>query len=344
MDSRKREEEELEGEGAGRLNSSQESQGSQCVLDTTVYPEDYVSKLFHDIDWSSRVQKPRSEQQWLESESWDRNSYTCRYLQYQCEEGQIDLDNPFHIEESNLARTRLFKKTKRRKEGEEGGAELSLVTEGIKEIGSKEGEDSEDDYMDEYGNIKEDKPKVVKDKPVKESKNEMKKSKGKQEKSRKHPHKPPTEDKRSAPKWRDYDNVKDDLNTASLAKCYQNPREEQQAALSVVSTQIVFPRLSSLSWREQEIFLQQLELARQGRLAELPGHNLQQYHNMVELVQEEQQEFRSFAREVFSYRCPPLEEDLLKYATEYRAARMRRLQEQLPRWWDRLKEIRCGSV
>ena len=172
----------------------------------------------------------------------------------------------------------------------------------------------------------------------------MKKSKGKQEKSRKHPHKPPTEDKRSAPKWRDYDNVKDDLNTASLAKCYQNPREEQQAALSVVSTQIVFPRLSSLSWREQEIFLQQLELARQGRLAELPGHNLQQYHNMVELVQEEQQEFRSFAREVFSYRCPPLEEDLLKYATEYRAARMRRLQEQLPRWWDRLKEIRCGSV
>ena len=36
-------------------------------LDTEVYPQDYVSQLFNNIDWSSRVKHPRSEERWVES-------------------------------------------------------------------------------------------------------------------------------------------------------------------------------------------------------------------------------------------------------------------------------------
>ena len=36
-------------------------------LYTMVYPQDYVSQLFNNIDWSSRVKHPRSEERWVES-------------------------------------------------------------------------------------------------------------------------------------------------------------------------------------------------------------------------------------------------------------------------------------
>ena len=90
-------------------------------LDTEVYPQDYVSQLFNNIDWSSRVKHPRSEERWVESDTWDKQSYTMRYLEYKVEVDQVDLTNPFHIEESNLVRSRLVKRQKKKdKVGVEG--------------------------------------------------------------------------------------------------------------------------------------------------------------------------------------------------------------------------------
>ena len=44
-----------------------------------------------------------------------------RYLEYKVEVDQVDLTNPFHIEESNLVRSRLVKKQKKKdKVGVEG--------------------------------------------------------------------------------------------------------------------------------------------------------------------------------------------------------------------------------
>ena len=81
-------------------------------LDTKEYPSDYVSDLFNSIDWGSRVKNPRSETRWIDPGSWDSSSYTMKYLEYKIEDGQVDLTNPFHIEESNKIRTRLDKKSK----------------------------------------------------------------------------------------------------------------------------------------------------------------------------------------------------------------------------------------
>ena len=90
--------------GREMSNTSNES------LDTSVHPEDYVDSLFRNIDWNSRKKKPMSEERWLEPETWRTHSYTMKYLSYQLEEGQVDISNPFHIEEGNKIRSRLEKK------------------------------------------------------------------------------------------------------------------------------------------------------------------------------------------------------------------------------------------
>ena len=81
-------------------------------LDSKTYPKDFVSDLFNSINWDERVRNPRPERHWIDPASWDSKSYSVKYLEYKIETGQVDLTNPFHVEESNKIRSRLDKKTK----------------------------------------------------------------------------------------------------------------------------------------------------------------------------------------------------------------------------------------
>ena len=85
------------------------------TLDTKTYPEDFVSRMFNSIDWEARKKTPRSHTEWISIETLrdPEKSYTEKYLSYRVEEGQVDLSNPFHIEESNKIRGRLEKKNKK---------------------------------------------------------------------------------------------------------------------------------------------------------------------------------------------------------------------------------------
>ena len=85
------------------------------TLDTKTYPEDFVSRMFNSIDWEARKKTPRSNTEWISAETLRNESlsYTEKYLNYKVEEGQVDLSNPFHIEESNKIRGRLEKKKKK---------------------------------------------------------------------------------------------------------------------------------------------------------------------------------------------------------------------------------------
>ena len=83
-----------------------------CSLDSKTYPKDFVSELFNSINWDERVRNPRPERHWIDPASWDSKSYSMKYLEYKIEEGQVDLTNPFHIEECNKIRSRLDKKSK----------------------------------------------------------------------------------------------------------------------------------------------------------------------------------------------------------------------------------------
>ena len=86
----------------------------QYELDTAVHQPDYVDTLFNNIDWDARKKKPLSEKRWLEPETWETHSYTMKYLNYKIEEGQVDISNPFHIEEGNMIRSRLMKKREKK--------------------------------------------------------------------------------------------------------------------------------------------------------------------------------------------------------------------------------------
>ena len=90
------------------------SDTSQDVLDTVVHKPDYVDSLFNNIDWNARSKKPMSEKRWLEPQTLDTHSYTMKYLNYKIEEGQVDITNPFHIEEGNIIRSRLMKKREKK--------------------------------------------------------------------------------------------------------------------------------------------------------------------------------------------------------------------------------------
>ena len=90
------------------------------------------------------------QERWVESETWAKKSYTVRYLEYKVEVEQVDLTNHFHIVESNLVRSRLVKKQKKKdKVGVEG---LNMETDGGKVVDTvKEGEDGDDEdgnYLD----------------------------------------------------------------------------------------------------------------------------------------------------------------------------------------------------
>ena len=92
-----------------------ETQKTHEGPDTKVYPDDYVTQLFNNIDWNSRKKsQSKPETTWLESDTWRSSSYTMKYLNYQLEEGQVDLTNPFHIEEGNKIRSRLERKKGRK--------------------------------------------------------------------------------------------------------------------------------------------------------------------------------------------------------------------------------------
>ena len=99
---------------ADRMDAPETSNDSSfdSTLDTKTYPSDYVSDMFNKITWGARVKNPRSVKHWLDPGTWDEYSYTRKYLEYKIEEGQVDLTNPFHIEESNKLRSRLVKKSK----------------------------------------------------------------------------------------------------------------------------------------------------------------------------------------------------------------------------------------
>ena len=99
---------------ADRMDAPETSNDSSfdSTLDTKTYPSDYVSDMFNKITWGARVKNPRSVKRWLDPGTWDEYSYTRKYLEYKIEEGQVDLTNPFHIEESNKLRSRLVKKSK----------------------------------------------------------------------------------------------------------------------------------------------------------------------------------------------------------------------------------------
>ena len=321
-------------------NSSDITDSPNTSLDTSldkeVYPQDYVSELFNKIDWSSRVKNPRSEDRWIESGTWDKHSYTMRYLEYKVEPDQVDLNNPFHIEEGNLVRSRLVKKQKKEKKTD---IELNQESEGVKAVGeekTQEVDDEDGDYLDEYGNIKED---VTSDgeSPIKRVESKEEKTKRGKGVERGRGSERGKRGRGGGGKgrggWKDFDDVERKPSPDFVKSAPQLP---------AVLQKLVFPRPSSLSWAEQETFLFKQRMEREGKL-DTEGDKWIVFNNFKGLVAEEQEEFHEFTKENFNPSPSPLSADYKRYVTEHRMARIPRALS-LPRWWDKVKEIRLASM
>ena len=64
---------------------------------------DYLSQLFNNINWESRVKPTTNRTGFLDKEMWE-SSFSHKYMWYKIEPEQIDFDNPFDIEGANQMR------------------------------------------------------------------------------------------------------------------------------------------------------------------------------------------------------------------------------------------------
>jgi len=276
------------------------------TLDTKTYPSDYVSELFNNIDWDARVKNPRNETHWIDPGSWGEYSYTMKYLEYKIEEGQVDLSNPFHIEESNKLRSRLVKKSKR---GNKEVTELNMLTEGLRDVeGEKneievdEGDDG--DYLDEYGNLRDSKPKECKANETKVNESKKYNRGEKSSENSVHNTNKSNPSKIGSKGWKDLDA----FTSKDKQSNDQNSFVKSAIKVPETSNQLMFPRPSSLTWKEQEKFLYEHQRVKEGRLTPANGNQWRFYQNFLEIVQEEQQEFADFTKANFdsapSEMCP----------------------------------------
>ena len=191
---------------------------------------------------------------------------------------------------------------------------------GADEIDSNNKDDDDGDYLDEYGNLKEDRNSNVEKSngnisTVVEVKENIKAV------SDKNASTPDKRQNRYNAGWKDLDNVSNSESRDGQIK------EKQFVKSAVIApdalNKLMFPRSSSLTWQEQERFIyNHFTLLKQGKLGPHSGDQWTFYQNFLELVREEQEEFATFTREVYSPTpaASLLTEDQRKYVTEVRSS------------------------
>ena len=222
---------------------------------------------------------------------------------------------------------------------------MMMMTEGLRSVEdaddqneSNEVGEEEGDYLDEYGNLKESasvkpKPKsVINDDKTKADNKETKKQSKKEKLSK--------NNKNGGNKfWTDLDNVSPQDNDTMGGSKKQKEYVKSAINVPAISNKLMYPRPSSLTWAEQEKFLYNQKLLREGRLTPANGNQWTFYQNFLELVTEEQEEFAQFTHDNYSPVDTVLCDDHKRYVTEHRTARVQR-PLSLPRWWDKIKVTR----
>merc|ERR1712179_358622 len=156
----------------GEMDSEEKSDNSakeglqkngQIVCDEA---KDYALQYFREsIPWNEsktsdlKTSKTR-DFPWIAPTSWSRLSFAMKYMNYETEPRFLLLDNPFIVQENNEIRRKESARKKKKKKDKEPEELLELQKEGMTEIqpkgaGKETEENDEDDFLDEYGNIKE---------------------------------------------------------------------------------------------------------------------------------------------------------------------------------------------
>ena len=241
--------------------------------------KDYAFEFLRNLNWNRPLKRTTSSKVWLSSEEWKR-SMAAKAMNYELSDTHIDLDNSTTYGLVPDLRSNESRNQKKKKKVV--ADDFTSITEHVREVNlkSSDGDDEEDDFIDEYGNIKDQ-------------------SDDKEEKPSKKKEKP----RHVRPKgYQDYDATAE----KHPIKKYQRLDTEK---ITHRGFQLEEPRVSLLSYKEQRVFLELLEKFNEnGQHIGMDHYNLFQHY--LELVKEEQAEFQAFSKDVFDATKPQTPEDM----------------------------------
>ena len=143
------------------INPDLEKEIDGCKDDPVVAPEDdYCLEFLRSLNWNRPIKRTTDMSPWIGKDEWSK-SLANKYMNYEMEKNYIDLDNPL-FDGPMLDDLRKKESRKKSKKKDVTNAEYSVIKEGVKEVdevtdktdGHINSTDSEDDFIDEFGNIR----------------------------------------------------------------------------------------------------------------------------------------------------------------------------------------------
>ena len=316
--------------------------------------------FLNGINWNRPLERSASDCPWITPEEF-KQTYMHKFMNYQCEENYFDPTNPL-VNGENISDLRENEnRMQSKKPGKSGFDKFSHIQQSVTEIKAstpedeknedgKEGDDDEDDFIDEFGNIKDpdmEPPPSANSKSFKKPKNEspMKKSeiakrsdpakfnngnKPSKSPSKFQQNKDHHQSHRAAERhaerpllnWVDHDNV----NSAVLKREKENPFQLK------VHLQIKPSILTVSSQREYN------ELSWQCKSNSYNVHAFDQLKSYREVVDAEQASYQEFAKEYFEANPVELTENQRKYAESKIKKRLDRIKTLSKKYVDAIPQ------
>ena len=125
--------------------------------------DDFCREYLNSLDWNRPIQRTTNMTPWIGEDEW-KLSLAHKYMNYEMEPNYIDLENPL-LDGPMIEDLRKKESRRKNKKKDKSNEEYSVIKEGVVEVDTKEpvSSESEDNFLDEFGNIREDAPEQSSD-------------------------------------------------------------------------------------------------------------------------------------------------------------------------------------
>ena len=120
--------------------------------------DDFCREYLNSLDWNRPIQRTTNMTPWIGEDEW-KLSLAHKYMNYEMEPNYIDLENPL-LDGPIIEDLRKKESRRKNKKKDKSNEEYSVIKEGVVEVDTKEpgSSEDEDNFLDEFGNIREDAP------------------------------------------------------------------------------------------------------------------------------------------------------------------------------------------
>ena len=351
---------------------------------------DFCMEYLKSLDWNRPIKRTTDMSPWIDKDEW-KLSLAHKYMNYEMEKNYIDLDNPLY-DGPMLEDLRKKESRKKNKKKDVPDAEYSVIKEGVVEVDIQEpivSSDSEDNFIDEFGNIREqvnetsdEETQFEKSKSPMETKKRKRQKKGKRKgntlegkdhsnikSSRLNEDQELKEEvlQQSSKLFIDYDKAPQEGSSVAknqievsnilqkgLASDYNELNMCPEPQL-VTTFQFEEPKNSLLSTKEQHVYMALLEKFRNVSQENISTKldnptdtkDWEIFQSYRDLIQEEQQDFLKWCKEVFvqhgNMAVEHLPSDVRRYIDEYYKERLQRVPKSIPRLYQPISYLNGTS-